>query len=41
MHRFIDPAGVKIDANTPRKILEKRAQLIISLVLRALASGRL
>jgi len=41
MHRFIDPAGVKIDSEVPRKVLEKRAQRIISLVLRALASGRL
>jgi AcrR family transcriptional regulator len=41
MHRFIDPAMVKADAKLPHREAENRAQQIVGLILRALASGRL
>jgi AcrR family transcriptional regulator len=40
MHRFIDPATVKVDAKLPHQAVEGRVQQIIGLILRALATGR-
>ena len=39
-HRFVHPAALKLDRNIPAASLAARFEILLSLVLRALRSGR-